>query len=190
MADQLAAPADLGVLLGTTVDVTQATLLVECATAVVQVAAGGQRIVDLTTTALIDVDPAAGGELYLDLPQLPVRSVAAVTIDGLAVTDWKLTGQRLWRASGWCTGWTPVQVAATNSHGHPAGAQALQLARSAVLGLCRPFVANPGGATRVTIDDYTAVYEAMATAMQASPYLAAAIRSAYGRGAYVTGQAL
>lgn len=38
---------------------------------------------------------------WLPLPGQPVTSVATVLLDGVAVTDWKLVGGRLWRRGGW-----------------------------------------------------------------------------------------
>src|SRR5690242_21902909 len=87
-------PADL--------DTAAATLLLEGAAALVQEAAGGQRItltVDDTVTLVGSTDS------FFDLPQIPVVSVSAVDVDGTAVAagidGYKLIGDRLWRRSGW-----------------------------------------------------------------------------------------
>src|SRR5690242_5591066 len=107
MADQLCTPEDLASALQADLDASTATLWVECATAVVQATAGGQRIVqvvDDTFTILGTTDS------WLDLPQLPVTSVASVVLDGVtltagspgdASTTYRRHGNRLWRTDGW-----------------------------------------------------------------------------------------
>lgn len=207
--DQLATVADLASMLQTTVDATfttVATLLIECGTAVVQQAAGGQRIVQVTgdTTTLLGTTDS-----WLDLPQIPVTTVTSVTLDGILLTvgtDYKVFGNRLFRAAGWQAnqGWPmdwpwsrdavppsvgsswlqvqqPSTVVVVNTHGYASGAQELQLGRSSVLGLVRGVYANPGGATSEKIDDYAVAFEAMSARMEASPYLKAALRKQYGR---------
>lgn len=185
MADMLATPQDLAALLQSDLDLSSATLALECATGVIQ-AATGQRIVDATDTAVIDVD-AWANDFYLELPQFPVRSVATVVLDGTTITDWALRSQKLWRINGWMTTWsTPGQVKVTSTHGHPVGAQALQLARSAALALARGAYINPGGAASEKIDDYAVTYAAMEARLEASGNLRAALVNAYGTSAYVT----
>jgi hypothetical protein len=186
MADQLATPADLASLLQSDLDASTATLLVECATAVVQ-AITGQRIVQVTETTTLDLDGYDGGP-YLVLPQRPVTAVTAVLIGATLVTDYspQLSRNRLWRADGWRSTLVnyydqPSTVDVTNTHGYPAGHQKLQLARGAVLALARGAYANPSGATRVTIDDYTEAYEAMAAQMDGSPFLVKALQRQYGQ---------
>lgn len=190
MADQLATPSDLASLLKLTyaslsvAEQATMTLLVECATAVVQECAG-QRIVDLTDTAVIDIDPWTN-DYYLDLPQFPVRSVSQVVLDGNTITDWLLRNQRLWRVNGWMMTTFPSQVKVTYTHGYSAGSQYLQMARKSVLSLAAGGYPNPDGATSVKIDDYAATYEAMAARMEESPHLREALKNAYGQSAYVT----
>jgi hypothetical protein len=187
MADQLATPSDLAAALQSNVDTATATLLIECATSVVQEAAGGQRIIQVVddTATLIGVSDA-----WLDLPQIPVTAVGAVTLDGTAVaagvlttdTQYKRFGDRLWRGRGWQVNCgVPSEVVVVNTHGYPPGAQELQRARHAVLSLCAAVYANPDGATSVHIDDYSAAYEAMSARMEASKFLKAALRRQYGR---------
>lgn len=188
MADQLATPADLASLLQQDLDTATATLLVEAATAVVQEAAGGQRILQVvgdtfTVTGTTDS--------WLDLPQIPVTAVSAVTIDGDALTAgtagdpptrYRRRGNRLWRGDGWQI-WTgePSEVAGTYTHGYAAGNQRLQLARSAVLALAAVPYSNPAGAISVKIDDYAEAYSAVSARMEASKGLKAALRRQYGR---------
>ena len=187
-ADQLATAADLSALLGVTVAAGQAGVLLECATAVVQEAAGRQRLVAVAG----DIITIAGTtDSWLDLPQRPVTTVTTVTLDGVALTagaagsggsTYRVIGNRLWRGDGWQQyASEPSTVVPTYSHGYAAGAQDLQLARAAVLGLCRPFVDNTSGATQVRIDDYSVTYDRMSAAMESSPHLAAALRRQYGR---------
>lgn len=176
MADQLATPEDLASFLQRDdLDASTATLLVECATGVIQ-ATVGQRIVRATTTPSIP----GGFSQWLNLPQWPVVSVATVELAGTAITDWSLIGVRLWRANGWQPSWTPVMVDVTYTHGHASEDQALQFGRSAVLGLCAPFYPNPTGASSVKIDDYAETYAAMQTAMNGNQPLMGALRAAYG----------
>lgn len=203
-ADQLATPEDLASALQQDLDLATATLLMECATAVVQEAAG-QRIVQVVDDELTIMGTS---DSWLDLPQIPVTAVSAVTIDGEATTHWKKFGDRLFRRHGWQRdlgfGWRygygyrsqfgahhhcdtpePSVITVTCTHGYAPGAQELQLARSAVLSLATKVYANPSGVVSESIDDYSASYAsataAMASAMDASPYLKQALRRQYGR---------
>jgi hypothetical protein len=208
MADQLATPSDLASFLQSDLDSATATLLVECATAVVQAAAGGQRIVQVVgETATI----LGTTESWLDLPQLPVTAVTSVSLDGTVLTlntDYKVFGNRLFRKYGWQSnyGWPwdygsypgnsyypppslanglalqePSAVVVVNTHGYAAGAQQLQLARQACLSIAAGGYSNPDGANRVQIDDYAAQFDAMSARMESSPRLVAALRKQYGR---------
>lgn len=189
MADQLATPEDLASLLERDdMDLYKATMLVECATAVVQEAAGGQRIVEVEddTAELLGTTAA-----WLDLPQLPVSDVTSVTLDGVAITEgtasgtWRRPGtSRLWRDTGWatCPG-EPSSVIVVYSYGYDAEDQRRQFARNAVLGLLRGVFGNAEGATRVQIDDYAAAYDALTARMEASPHLQRALARKYGRSA-------
>jgi hypothetical protein len=186
MADQLCRPEDLASLLEQDLDAYKAIMLVEAATAVVQAAIGNppQRLVAVASDTVTLVGLPGP---WLDLPQRPVTAVATVTLDGTALvasTDYKVFGSRLWRSAGWITTWgEPTQVTVVYSHGYAAGHQLLQLARAACLSLLRGVYGNPTGVTRLAIDDYSEAYEAMSSQMDASPYLAAALRSQYGQGA-------
>lgn len=209
MADQFATRADLASLLQSDVDNSTADLLLECATAVVQEAAGNQRILQVVGDV---VTTLGDSDYWLNLPQIPVTSVASVVLDGTTLTvgtDYKVFGNRLWRKLGWqsnigwpmdwqwgtwvqwppsppastswFTGPEPSGVVVTCTHGYAPGSQDLQLARSAVMSLCAGVYANPDGATSVRIDDYAANYDAMTSRMDASKYLKAALRKKYGR---------
>jgi hypothetical protein len=193
MADQLATPSDLASALQQDLDLSTATLWIEAATAVVQEAAGGQRIVQVVadTATLIGLT-----DQWLDLPQIPVTAVASVTLDGSTVTagaagsggsTYRRVGNRLWRGDGWQTYvGEPSDVVVVNTHGYPTGHQSLQLGRNAVLGLGKVAYINVSGASREQIDDYSVAYEAVAAVLEASPNLRRALRRQYGRRAALT----
>jgi hypothetical protein len=187
MADQLATPEQLASALQQDLDTSTANLWLNAATAVVQEAAG-QRIIQVvadTATLLGNTDS------WLDLPQIPVTAVISVTVDGTALTavaaggstaGYRRYSSRLWRGDGWQTYvGEPSTVVVVNTHGYAAGAQELELARSAVLGLSKVAYVNPSGAKSEAIDDYRVAYEAIAAALEASPNLKAALRRQYGR---------
>lgn len=184
MADMLCEPEDLASLLEQDLDAYKATMLVECATAVVQ-ATCGQPPQRLVAVAADEVELVGLAGAWLDLPQRPVTAVTAVEVDGEALTadtDFKVVGSRLWRSAGWISTWgEPTLVAVTYDHGYAGGHQSLQLARAATLSLIKGVYGNPDGAVRVAIDDYSAAYEAMSAQMDASPFLVARLRSQYGR---------
>lgn len=188
MADQLATPADLALALDVPADVLRMTLLIECATAVVQ-AITGQRIVEVEDDEIVlDLDGYDCG-LYLPLPERPVTAVSAVSVGATAATDYRtqLRRGRLWRAYGWRSTLVryplsePSTVTVTYTHGYPTGHQKLQLARSAVLGLSGHVYINPTGVTQERLDDYSVTYEAMMARAEASPFLVAALRKQYAR---------
>jgi hypothetical protein len=188
VADQLATLQDLADALQVplaSIPAGTGTLLLETATAVVQQAAGGQRIVQVVadTCSILSTTDS-----WLDLPQIPVTTVASVTLDGTALTagieptNYKLRGNRLWRSCGWQTyAGQPSDVVAVNTHGYAAGSQELQLARMATLSLAKLGFTNPSGVTSESIDDYNVSYNAMAASMEATPFVKAALRKAYGR---------
>lgn len=194
MADQLATPADLAsfLQLGAFASLTAAkqatiTMLVELATSKVQRAAGGQRILEATSTgAVIDLQPGYD-DCYVSLPQLPVRSVATVLLNGATITDYYVRSHSLWRSVGW-TGWSyiPPQIITTYTHGHPAGSQALQFARTTVMELARGGYGNPYGQTSKAIDDYRVTYAEADARMVLPQPTAEALASAYGTSAYTT----
>lgn len=189
MADQLCTPADLASAIQQDLDASTATLWVEVGTAVVQEAAG-QRIVQVVGDTF---ELTGTTDSWLDLPQIPVTAVTSVTLDGGVLSAgspggsreaYRLKGNRLWRGCGWQTYCgEPSDVIVVCTHGYAAGAQELQLARGAVIGLAQAAYSNPAGGAvaREQIDDYAVAYEAMAAALEASPYLKAALRRQYGR---------
>ncbi|MDH6460119.1 hypothetical protein M2302_000270 [Micromonospora sp. A200] len=184
MADQLATPADLAALLHIAeadLHVPAATLLIECATAVVQEVAG-QRIVRATSTVTLEPSPGR----WLWLPQLPVVSVESVAMDGTTLTsgDYQVRGHRLWRETGWqLLTAPPTEVDVAYTHGYAVGAQELQRARQAVVALAGAVYANPEGVSREQIGNYAVAYEAISARMEAAPYLRQGLRRYYGRSA-------
>lgn len=195
MADQLASVADFPAA-----DPTAAIVQIEAATAVVQEAAGGQRILQVVNDTV--AIPVPSGR-WLELPQRPVTAVLSVTLpDGTVVTagtasgTYRRIGNRLWRNVGWsrlpsfptsyfdeayglCDG--PGEIVVVYTHGLADGDQKLQLARAAVQGLAKGPLANPSGASSEQIDDYRVAYERASAAMEASPYLQKALRRQYGK---------
>ncbi|MFD6432822.1 hypothetical protein [Streptomyces venezuelae] len=94
-------PAELAVM-GTYLDVASAAVR----------EAAGVPISQTTSTITLE----GGTSPYLQLPGPPVTAVAAVTVDGQAVTDWKLRSGSLYRPCGW--GWD-AEVSVTYTHGLP-----------------------------------------------------------------------
>lgn len=192
MADLLATVADLAAALGVSVaDVneTAATVLLEAATAVVQEAAGGQRILEVVGDTLLIPAPVGN---WLELPQRPVTAVASVTLaDGTVLDEGTASGtyrriqNRLWRDIGWSPEsypcYEPSEVTVVCTHGYPDGRQELQLARGSVLSLAKLPYSNPTGASSEQIDDYRVAYERASAALEASPYLQKSLRRQYGK---------
>lgn len=199
MADQLATVADLAAALGkpvADVDPVAAAVQIEAATAVVQEAAGGQRILEVVGES--EAIPAPSGN-WLELSQRPVTAVASVTLpDGTVVIAGTASGtyrrirNRLWRNVGWahriyfplsyldlCDG--PSEITVVYTHGWPDGSQQLQLARGAVLSLAKAPFNNPTGASREQIDDYSVAYDRASAALEATPYLQKSLRRQYGK---------
>lgn len=192
MADMLATRAQLASALQKDVDNATADVWLAAATAVVQEAAG-QRIVlvedeQITLTGTTDS--------WLRLPQQPVRAVAAVLLDGSAVTvgaagsggsTYRLRGSRLWRGSGWQTYvGEPSEADIIYSHGYDTDEQGIELARGTVIGLARTPYDNPSAVTREQIDDYQVAYQVVSAALEASRYLRRALRRQYGHRASLT----
>ncbi|MFJ9748875.1 hypothetical protein [Streptomyces chartreusis] len=88
-----------------------ATTYLGVASAAVREAAG---VPISRTTSTVTLEGTSGQ--WLRLPGPPIASVASVSIDGVAVTDWLLRSERLWRAVGW-TGCEPSEVEVTQTHG-------------------------------------------------------------------------
>lgn len=185
MADQLCTPEQLASALQSDLDASTANLWVNAATAVVQEAAGGQRIVQVVGATLTVMGTT---ESWLALPQIPVTAVTSVTLDGVALSagtatgTYRKVGSRLWRDIGWaCDIYAPSEAVIVCTHGLAAGRQELEFGRSATLGLAKQAYVNIGGAKSERIDDYAVVYAEMSAVMEASPNLRRALRRQYGR---------
>lgn len=113
----LATVADLEAR-GLTVDPTETvivgTFLAEASAAVRE--AAGVPISETTSTVQLE---GPDDSQWLTLPGPPIQSVATVELDGQAVTDWRLRSHRLWRESGWASGYGPSEVSVTQTHGLP-----------------------------------------------------------------------
>lgn len=112
--DPLATVADLearGMTVGPSEAAIVAVYLNVASTAVRE--AAGTAISRITSTiTLPGVDSS-----WLRLPGLPIASVATVTIDDDAVTDWRLRSGHLWRAAGWTSYDGPSEVEITYTYG-------------------------------------------------------------------------
>lgn len=69
----------------------------------------------LQTTSTMTVEGTCGQ--WLSLPGQPVQSVSSVSIDGTAVTDWRLSRGQLWRRTGWQDDDGPSDIEVTMVHG-------------------------------------------------------------------------
>lgn len=91
-----AAPADLATRLKRTFDsptTAQVQALLDDATeALVSDVLGGNKVTQGTTTVVFNVPE---GSRTITLPQQPVRSVASVLMDGVAITGWVVRGGKL-----------------------------------------------------------------------------------------------
>lgn len=108
----LATVADLTRLGVPTGDAALVESLLESVSAEVRDAAGSP-ISRVTATITL----TGSREQYLPLPVKPVTEVAAVELDGLPVTDWKLVDGRLWRAGGWSF-YAPTLINVTLTYGY------------------------------------------------------------------------
>lgn len=185
MADVLATEEELALFVGDTgLDMDRATLLLELATGEVQ-AVTGQRLV------LVEDDPF---ELFsysgpwLTLPQRPVTEITSLTIDDgdelVAGTDYKRPAKSamLFRRCGWAAcQYEPSVIAGIYSHGYATGAQDLEFARRATLGVASLALNAPAGVISEAIDDYRVQYAtAVVWAMEQSPYLRKVLQKTYG----------
>lgn len=113
----LATVADLEAR-GVTVAASETAIVnvfLDTASAIVRDAAGSPVS---ETTSTVTLPGSRGSSLVLPGP--PVRSVSSVSLDGTAVTDWKLRSGALVRAAGWQSGSDPSDVTVTYVHGLPA----------------------------------------------------------------------
>lgn len=136
---------------------------------------------------------------YLQLAGLPVVSVASVTVNGAAVTDWRLADScRLWRRCGWSPDDGPVDVGVIQTHG-------LLVVGADIVNLVADFAAaginaaTDGGGVTVgkvaeRIDDYSVTYaqgaEAVASVMQVPESTRLWLASMFGGSAAVVASSL
>lgn len=184
MADQLATPEDLASLLQRDVDTASAVLALEVCTAVVQAAAGGQRILRVVDDSAVVYGST---DRVLRLEQRPVVSVASVTYGGVLLSQgtasgtWRMARDGLWRDIGWALyAGEPSEATVVYTHGYAAGDQRLQLARGATLSLARGLFDNPTGVAREQIDDYAVAHEKASAALDATPGVKNLIRRQFG----------
>ena len=166
--------ATVGDLSAVNIDVSDGALvdqLLRVASATVRGAAGSP-ISRETSTIRYDGWP---DQKYLRLAGPPVVSVSTVTVDGTAVTDWRLLADgRLRRACGWSLDCDPVDVLVTQVHGvDPVPEHIVDLVCSLVgagIAAAKEGYAAHGGVVAERIDDYSVQYaqgaEAVASAME------------------------
>jgi hypothetical protein len=160
-----------------------ANLLLQLATGAVQNAAGQDLLqVEGDTVTLMGTR-----DQWFNLPQRPVTTVTAISVDGEALTagtDYKRFGARLWRRRGWARCHDePSEVTVTYTHGFEGWDPKLALARGATLVLAAKMSDNPTGATGFTIDDYSQQYaqsSAQELAEMIPENLRRSLRRAYG----------
>lgn len=188
--DLLATPADLRNLLDETVD----TLSDDKANVVLSIASGAVRAAARQTITLVDgetVTLIGDPGQWFELPQRPVTAVTSVKVDGSAVTDFKVFGNRLWRRCGWetCPG-EPAAVEVVYSHGLPDWDDRLAYAQGITLTLAAKLFTNVVGATGMSIDDFSMQFTQTATSDLAGtipPNIVKALRYTYGERAGLVG---
>lgn len=128
-------------------------LLESASAAVIEAAGAPIGAVDL------DLGLISTHDQWLDVPLQPIRDVTAVTIDGVAVTDYKMLNGRLWRRCGWQNGCDPAEVVVSATFGYgEVPADIVDLVCSLVAGGLAAVADgyDPGrGIKSVRIDDYS-----------------------------------
>lgn len=186
----LATSADLSTL---GVDISDASLVdlaLNAASDAVREAAGS-AITQQTSTFTLP----APCSTWLSLPVRPVVSVSSVTVDGEAVTGYRLSDGRLWLGSGWSSSVAPVDVEVTAVHGYA------EAPADIVLLTCELAAAGINAAsdgievkTRIQsegVDDFTTAYvtgaEALASVMELPERTRLRLAQRFGGAAHVTG---
>lgn len=187
----LASTSDLSARKVSTSDTALTTALLASASAGVRDAAGCSIT---ATTGTVTI--SGGGGRYLRLPGWMIRSVDSVTIDGVAVTDWKLVDGRLFRTSGWGCSDDPVEVAVTYTQGidtAPADIVNLvcSLVAAGVAAAADGFDPHRGVSSE-RIDDYQRSFtrgeDEVVDPMEIPPATRAWLRERFGNGSFVTGE--
>ena len=173
------------------IDVSNAALvqsLIDSVSAEVREAAGCPITVTESTIVLSGVR-----EQFIALPGGPIRSVSTVTLDGTAVTDYKIRDNRLWRLAGW--GDIDEDVVVTYTHGFdspPADITRLVcLMVAAGVNAAADGFAGHRGLAYMSVDDYREGYQ-QGDAENVDPTslpdrTRRALRERFGAGAHVTG---
>jgi hypothetical protein len=171
---------------GVTVDPSETTVVntyLEVASTIVRDAAGCPISEVISTVALEGV---AATRLFL--PGQPVTAVSDVEIDGVAVTDYRLTNGTLWRSQGWTGLCEPAAVTLTMTHGlDPVPADIVDLvcrmAAQALLAF-RGGDPAPRQVSSERIGDYSVTYaDTESGVMSLTTYQANKLAARFGNGA-------
>lgn len=166
-----------------------ALTMLAAASAAVREAAGSSIS---ETTSTVTIEGVDGHRLVL--PSGPVTGVSTVTVDGEAVTDYRLSGGSLWRPAGWpgaCYG-EPAQVEITYTHGYAVVPEDIVnlVCMFAIAGMHEASQGSRAGLAYESIDDYRVGYqqgaEATASAIEVPERTARMLRARFGGGTYVT----
>lgn len=194
--DPLATSDDLAARGITVPDAMDSDTLLASASAAVREAAGSTITV---TTSTITIQ--GGDEEWLTLPG-PVRSVAAVTVNGAAVTDYTVIGDRLWRWGGWRVrlsyetsfllprdAFQPSQVSVTYTHGYDeCPADIIDLVCELVGQRAAGGYDTDPRVTSEAVDDYRVGYDQTASSGAVSVAKRDELRARFSASAYVTGR--
>lgn len=170
--------------------------LLASASAAVRDAAGSPITLTTSTVTLQGSDAE-----YLTVPGGPLRSVAAVTVNGTAVTDYTIVGQQLWRYGGWLTRlsyetsfllprdvYQPSTVTVTYDHGYDdCPADIVDLVCELVAQRATQGYDVDPRVTGESVDDYRVSYSDGVDAGAISQARRDALRARFATTAYVTG---
>ena len=170
------------------------TVMLAVASSIVRGAAASPILSTTSTVTLWGLDQ----DVWLSLPGQPVTAVSSVTRDGTVLTaddDYKLVDGRLWGSTPWGTGYEPLEVVVTMTHGlATVPAHIVQI-------VCDLAIAGAAAATdgarnpnviAERIDDYAVTFapgaEAVASAVELPVLTRAWLRAQFGGGAAVVSQ--
>jgi hypothetical protein len=150
--------------------------------------AAGVPISETTSTVVLEGEAGQ----WLRLPGQPVTAVAAVELDGVAVTDWRLRSGSVWRECGWSPGCEPSEVEVTQTHGLPdVPADIVDLVCRIAAAALVSYRAEDGGAglaagdiRQERIGDYSVTYgdAGLITEMELPDYLRERLAARFGGG--------
>ncbi|MEV6174883.1 hypothetical protein AB0L99_42595 [Streptomyces sp. NPDC051954] len=188
--DPLATQSDLEAR-GLAVDASETAMVavyLDVASTAVREAAGSP-ISETTSTITLEGEPGQ----WLTLPGLPVSAVSSVTVDGEAVTDWRLRSHRLWRACGWSPGCGPSEVEVVQTHGlDPVPSDIVDLVCRITATALADYRADADGGGLAAADirserigDYSVTYgdAGLITTMELPDYLRERLAARFGGGA-------